>query len=350
MNLKKFNLPEMNISPKISFLFLGTPEFGALIFEKIIKSKKLKKINLFPLAAITEPDKPKGRGKKLTPPPVKIIAEQFKIPVYQPQTKSELSSLILKLKPDLIIVAAYGKILPKEVLEIPKYKAINVHPSLLPKYRGPSPIQSAILNGDKETGVTIMLISEEMDAGDILAQEKIKIKKQNWKELSKELAELGGNLLIETIPKYLCGIEKFNWCKTIIPIKAHPQDHSKASYTKLIKKEDGHINWSKSAFEIERMIRAYFPWPGTFTKIKSSSSKLNGKILKIHKAHLPKKSPSLASKPPGTVFQIKKNEIAVSCGNKSILILDEVQLEGKKKMEIDDFLNGYPEILESLLT
>jgi len=206
---------------------------------------------------------------------------------------------IEKLRPDLVIVASYGKIIPKKILAIPKYGSINIHPSLLPKYRGPSPIQMTILKGDKTTGVTIMLMDEKIDHGKIIDQKKYQIPKGiNYKELKDILADHGIKLLIKIIPKWING-----------KIKAKEQNHSQATYTKIIKREDGEINWNKSVKEIERKIRAFDPWPGTFVFWK-------GKRIKILKAAI-----------------LKNNK----------LVIKKLQPEGKKPMSMDDFLRGHPD-------
>jgi len=270
---------------KLKIVFLGTPEFGAIILEGLIKN------NCKPILVITVPDKPVGRKQILTPPPVKLMAQKYNIPIAQPEKIKEFK------EGNLVICAAYGKVLAKEILETPRYGCLNVHPSLLPKYRGPSPIQTAILNGDKETGVTIILIDEKMDHGPIIAQRKWKISaKTNSEELSKKLAKLGAELLIETIPKWLKG-----------EIKAEAQNESKATYTKILKKEDGKINWKKSAQEIERQIRAFHPWPGSFTFWK-------GKRIKILEADV-----------------LKNNKLTIK----------KLQPEGKKPMTAEDFKRGY---------
>jgi methionyl-tRNA formyltransferase len=217
----------MKQETNLKIVFLGTPEFGAIILEKLIKA------NFKPVLVVTSPDKPVGRKQTLTPPLVKVVAQKYKIPILQPEKILNLKPQISNLQPDLIVVAAYGQILPKEILDIPKYGSLNVHPSLLPKYRGSSPIQYAILNGDKETGVTIILLDEKIDHGDILAISNFESQISNLTsgELSKELANFGAELLVKTIPK---------WMKA--EIKPRPQDNSKATYTKNFKKEDGKID------------------------------------------------------------------------------------------------------------
>ena len=238
---------------------------------------------------------------------------------------------IENLEPNLIILSAYGQIIPKEILKIPKYGCLNIHPSLLPKYRGPSPIQTAILNGDEKTGVTIFIMDEKIDHGPIVAQKELEIKNYNFKTLSKKLANLGADLLIEILPKYLAG-----------EMKPIPQDDSKATYTKIIKKEDGKINWQKSAEEIERMTRAFTLWPGTYTYINLKKPKML-KIIKVKVFKIDHQ------KTPGTIFLTEKKELAVACAQNA-LILKEVQLEGKRKMSGRDFLNGHPEIINSILS
>ncbi len=293
---------------ELKIIFMGTPGFGAIILEGLIKN------NYKPALVITAPDKPVGRKQILTPPLVKIIAQKYKIPVEQPKKVLNYKLQATRMKPDLIIIAAYGEIIPKEILEIPKHGCLNVHPSLLPKYRGPSPIQTIILNGDKETGTTIILIDEKMDHGPIITNRQLPISdpKITTDELSKELAVLSIDLLVEIIPKWING-----------EIKARPQDKSKATYTKIIKKEDGKINWKKSAIEIERQIRAFYPWPGTFTFWK-------GKRIKILKAEASKTAP--------------ENNLAIKCG-KDYLIIKKLQPEGKKPIEINDFLRGHPDFI-----
>lgn len=276
----------------MKFVFFGTPEFATIILERLIE------FSYKPLAEFRNPKES-----------VSVLIEKLK-----------------NLKPDLAIIAAYGKILPKEILGIPRYGFINVHPSLLPKYRGPSPIYTTILNGDKETGVTIMEVDEKMDHGSILANSKLPISgSDNYETLSKKLAELGGELLVKTIPDYISG-----------KIKPIEQDHSKATYTKIIKKEDGKIDWSKSAQDIERMTRAYYPWPTAWTL-------WNGKVLKILEGQVLTGD----DKKIGEIF-FKNNEPAIKCGKK-ILIIKKLQLEGGKVLMAKEFLNGHKDFIGSVL-
>jgi methionyl-tRNA formyltransferase len=286
----------LKTNQELKIIFIGTPEFGAIILEKLIKSGRK------PFLVITAPDKPVGRKQITTPPAVKVLAEKYHIPFAQPEKIADFISDIKNLKPDLGIIAAYGQILPKDMLSIPNYGFLNVHPSLLPRWRGSSPIQYAILNGDEKTGATIIRISEELDAGPILAQKEIEIsKKETFASLHNKLAELGAELLIEALPKLSVG--------KLPPL---PQDETKATYTKILGKDDGHIDWKKPAEYIDRQVRALNPWPGTYTVY-------NGKRLKILKAE-------------------------ALGGN---LIIEEVQLEGKNPMSFEDFLRGHKDYVNS---
>ncbi len=282
---------------KMKIIFMGTPKFGAIILKELCNA------NLKPELVITTPDKPVGRKQLLTPSSVKEVAQKYKISILQPEKIENCKLEIKNYQPELIIVAAYGKILPEEILEIPKYGCLNVHPSLLPKYRGSSPIQSAILKGEKTTGITIMLMDKEMDHGPIISSSKFKIQILNltYKELHNKLAESAAKLLIKIIPK---------WIKE--EIKSKPQNHSKATYTKILKKQDGKIDWQKPIEYIERQTRALNPWPSTYTIY-------NGKILKILK------------------IELLKNK----------LIIKEVQLDGKKPMSFKDFLRGHPDFINN---
>ena len=277
---------------ELKIVFMGTPKFGAIVLEGLIKA------NLKPVLVITAPDKPVGRKQILTPPLVKVMAENYKIPVFQPKKINDGGLEVKNYKPDLIVVAAYGQIISQAILDIPRHGSLNLHPSLLPKYRGASPIQYAVLNGEKETGVTVILMDTQMDHGPIVSQKEIVIgKNETAEQLSGRLAALGTELLIDTIPNWLGG-----------EIKPRCQDEKRATYTKILKKEDGKIDWKKSAESIECQIRAFNPWPGTYTIY-------NGKILKILKAEV----------------------------SKSHLVFKEVQLEGKKPMSFKDFLQGHPD-------
>jgi methionyl-tRNA formyltransferase len=318
---------------KIKTILMGTPEFAEKIFRNFYDALN-DKFEI--IAVITAEDKLVGRKQILTPSLVKKWASENNLPVLQPDKirKPEWIEKIKALNPELIILCAYGQIIPQEILDIPKYKALNIHPSLLPKYRGASPIQSVILNGEIETGVCLMIMDAEMDHGDIVAISKFQIlnPKIGYKELENQLIETSSNLLIKTLPEWIEG-----------KIISQSQDHEKATFCKLIKKEDGKIDWNKSAEEIERQIRAFAEWPESYTDF-------NGKQLKILESN-PVKSPTAIngarSKKIGEVF-ILNNELAVQTGQ-GVLIVERVQPEGKKPMSARDFLNGHPEIIDSIL-
>ncbi len=341
---------------KFEIAFLGTPEFAVPILEKLAQSPYR------PVAVFCAPDKPVGRKQILTPPIVKVIAQKYNIPVFQPANSRELVQQLKTVGYQLIVCAAYGIILPKEVLEIPKYGCLNIHPSLLPKYRGASPIQAAIFNGDDETGVTIFKMTEKVDAGPIIVQEKILISengvvartphlrgtkqsraagaargiatsrqggtrndKLTTPELSEILSYLSADLFLEILPDWLLG-----------KIRPEPQDESQTTYTKIIKKQDGLINWAKSAAEIERQIRAFTPWPGAYTKFKIKNEK-----LKIIKADILKKN---TNKKPGEVFLSETNELVIQTGQ-DCLTVKTLQPEGGKPMNAQDFLRGHRDVV-----
>lgn len=319
----------MSFNPsKIKTVFLGTPEFAVAPLEAVFRAKYAIS------GVITGPDSPVGRKQILTPPAVKIAAQKLNLPVFQPKNKAELLGFLKDLRPELAVVAAFGMILPKEALEIPKYGTLNIHASLLPRWRGPSPIQAAILNGDAETGVTLMLVNEKMDEGAILTKSKIQISnsKTTTEELSKKLSGLGAELIIETLPKYLNG-----------EIKPQEQDHSKAAYCKIIKKEDGLIDWNNSAEYIERMTRAFWPWPTAYAELRIKNEEL--RILKIVKTDIGKEN----NHQIGEIFIVQNKKPAVKCGEDS-LILEIVQPEGKKPMSGEEFLRGHQDAIGSVLT
>ena len=302
---------------KLKIIFIGTPEFGAIILKKLVE-KKLK-----PVLVITALDKPIGRKKIIAPPPVKVTAEKYKISVLQSEKILNLKSQISKIKPGLIIVAGCGQIIPKDILNIPKHGCLNIHPSLLPKYRGCSPIHRAILNGDEETGVTIILMNEKLDQGPIIANAKFKLQnlKLTSKELEKKLTELGADLLLKTIPRWLAG-----------KIKPEPQNESKATYTKSLTTEVGFIDWNKSAQEIEGHVRAFCDSPGVFCKT-------NQRIIKIWKVSVNNKTENGPKGMPGKTYLAPDDKIAVQCG-RDYLIIEELQPEGKRKMKTEEFLKG----------
>jgi methionyl-tRNA formyltransferase len=306
------------------FIFFGSSEFAKIVLNKLLGS------DMRPVLVVTTPPKPKGRKKILSPTPVHNLAEQNNIPVLFPENLEDKEFLanLKNYDPDLVILTAYGKIIPSQLLLIPKKGFLNLHPSLLPRWRGAIPIQSVILNGDKETGVTLFLMDEQIDHGPTLKNKKLNIKnkKYTYPELSKELAELGAELIIETVPKWLEG-----------KIKPIPQDDSLATYCHKISSEDEKINWEKSSIEIDRKVRALNPKPGVFTIA-------NDIIIKIIKG-CPIDDPTLyIDKPVGSIFQFQ-DKLAVKCG-KGIYIIEELKPAGKNTMNSESFLRGNKWILE----
>jgi methionyl-tRNA formyltransferase len=297
-------------------IFMGTPEFAVPPLKAIHNTRK----NL--ALVVTRPDRPKGRGRNVIPPPVKEVAINLGYEVDQPKSvgTAEFENRIAKYKPDIIVVVAFGHIIPKNILEIPKIATINIHASILPKYRGPAPIQWAIINGELETGVTTMLIDEGLDTGDILLSKKIKIYPHDTSAtLHDRLADLSADLLIQTIESFETG--------DIIPM---PQDHTRATYAPLLKKNDGHINWEMPAQNIEAFIRGMTPWPGAFT--------FHGnKRLKIFKA-MPMIIDTVET--PGTVIKRFPGELCVATG-KGVLSVIVIQGESGKRLLVEDFLRGY---------
>ncbi len=297
----------------MNIVFMGTPDFAVPTLEKLAQSRH----NI--LAVITQPDKPVGRKQILTPPDVKVCAEKFGLTVLQPETLKDENSYkeIKELAPDVIVVVAYGKILPKNILDIPEYGCVNVHGSLLPKYRGAAPIQQAVLNGDKVTGVTTMYMAEGLDTGDILMRAETEIgENETSAELFDRLALLGADLLLETLEKLENG--------SITPVK---QDEEEATYTVKITKEMCPIDWTKSAEVIHNQVRGLQTWP-------VASAKLNGKDVKIHSTRLCEKNGKA-----GEIIDI--DPLTVACGEDS-LIIKELQLSGKKRMDSKSFMLGHP--------
>lgn len=307
---KKRRLSDLNI------VFMGTPEFAVPSLEKLIESGH----NV--MLVITQPDKPKGRGKKISYSPVKECAIKNNIEVFQPpklKNNKEIFDKLSQLNPDLIVVAAYGKILPEEILQIPRYGCINVHASLLPKYRGAAPINWAIINGEKETGITIMYMEKGLDTGDILLQMSIPIlEEDNSETIHDKLAVLGGNALIDAINKMEDG--------ALMPVK---QDDSKATYAPILEKSIGLINWQKDAVEIKNLVRGLRPWPVAYTYYK-------GNMLKIWAAEVYSYE---GKEKPGTVIYAG-NTLVVKCGKDALKIL-EIQSEGTRRMTVEEYLRGH---------
>lgn len=296
----------------MNIIYMGTPDFAVPALKKLYESKHTVQ------AVFTQPDKPRGRKMVLTPPDVKVCAQELNIPVYQPTTfkSKEPLEIIKKYNPDVIVVAAYGKLLPKAVLESAKYGCINIHGSLLPKYRGAAPIQQSVLNGDKVTGVTAMQMAEGLDTGDILTVIETKIgENETSGELFDRLSILGGELIIKTLEMLENG--------EIKPVK---QDESKATHTSKIDKSFCPIDFTKSAYEVHNKVRGLNPWP-------IATAELNGKKLKIYSTKVCEKSGKA-----GTIISIKP--LIVACGSGSVEII-ELQPEGKKRMPSAAFLAGH---------
>ncbi|MFA6422560.1 MAG: methionyl-tRNA formyltransferase [Candidatus Buchananbacteria bacterium] len=312
---------------KIKTIFVGTPEFSTHYLNAIINDGRFDVV-----AVITQSDKPSGRKHEIIQSPVKKIALEKDFKIFQPERLKadiNIASELKTLKADLMIVVAYGQIIPKEILEVARYGAINVHPSLLPKYRGASPVQSAILNGEEKTGVTIMLMDEKMDHGPILSQVERKLSEEETNDiLHEKLADLSTDLLISSAIKFING-----------EIKPIEQDHDQATFCRIINKEDAKVDWNKSAQEIKRKIYAFHPWPGTWTM-------LDGKRIKIFPPTKILKQKNI-KKSPGQII-INNNELIVACGE-DFLKLDRLQLEGKKEMNADDFLRGYEDLNGKIL-
>lgn len=297
-------------------IFMGTPDFSVDTLHEI--HKKGHEVVL----VVTQPDKPKGRGNSVSFPPVKQAALDLGLEVFQPQKvrEKECVEFLKSYKPDLIVVVAFGQILSKEILDMPKYGCINVHASLLPKYRGAAPIQWAVINGEKVSGVTIMRMDIGIDTGDMILKKEVPLDvEETGGSLFDKLAKVGGSLCVEAI-------EQFEQ-NTVVFQK---QDDNKATHTKMIQKQFGKIDWSRPAIEIERLIRGLNPWPSAYTVLEA-------KTLKIWKARVALENTESES---GTIVAITKNSIRVQTGD-GILELLDIQLQGKKRMQTDAFLRGY---------
>ena len=298
-------------------VYMGTPDFAVPALEKIVSCGWD-----VPLV-VTKPDRPASRGHKIQQCDVKKKALELGLAVESPEkvkNNPEFAAKLCEIAPDFIVVAAYGKILPKEILDIPAYGCINIHGSLLPKYRGAAPIQRSVLAGDPESGVTIMYMAEECDAGDMLAQRAIPIAGKTSEQVFDELSVLGADLLVECLPKIVSG-----------ELKGVPQDASLATHAAMIAKEEGQIDWDRSAKALESHVLGMYSWPIAFTS-------LNGEVFKIHAAKAAERRTKAA---PGTVVFSGKEGIGVACGDGGVLLLTKVQLPGKKAMDAGAFLLGH---------
>ena len=315
----------------LRIIFLGTAELSCASLEALARN------SIFQIAAVvTQPDRPKGRDLKPQPSPVKSLALKLGLPVLQPPRTCDEQFIagLRALQPDLIIVVAYGQILPPAILDLPRHGCLNIHTSLLPKYRGPAPIQWAIANADTETGVTLMRIDAGLDTGDIVAQRRTPIRPEDDSAtLHDRLAQLGAELLVQTIPDYVAG-----------KIQPTPQSAAGASYAAKIKKEDGHIDWNQPAQTIWNRLRAFTPWPGAFTFLKAQPK---SQLIKIWKAEVVEKSGGAACRAeaserrPGEILSADKTGIIVACGQHALRIL-ELQREGSRRLTAAEFLAGHP--------
>lgn len=304
---------------KKKIIFMGTPDFSVKVLQGLIDSQHEV------VAVVTQPDRPVGRKRVLTAPPVKQLAVEHNIQVYQPEKisgSSELEALI-ELKADLIVTAAYGQFVPTRLLEAPSFGAINVHASLLPKYRGGAPIHYAIWKGEQETGVSIMYMVKKMDAGDVLSQRAIPIEQtDDVGSMFEKLAVVGRDLLLETLPKLFAN-----------EITALPQDEEAVTFSPTISKEQEQLNWSQTAIEVDRHVRGFRPFPSTYTW-------LDGQRVKIWYGEVLEKSPSTQEAETGTIVAVEEDQLIVQCGNQSFYAISEWQESGKKRMPIQTFLIG----------
>lgn len=307
----------------LKIIFIGTAEFGVPVLEKLLDSKE----NI--VEVITQPDRPQGRGRKILPTPIKKIALNRGIEIFQPKNinDEEFIRRIIKFNPDIILVVAYGQILSKDILDIPRIGSINIHASLLPKYRGAAPINWAIINGEKETGITFIFMNEKVDTGDIIYQRKITIlPDETYGELKERLANLSG----EVISEFLEEIKKGK-------IKRIPQDNRLVTYAKKMSKQDGEITWKDKGEKVYNLIRGTTPYPGAFTSYK-------GRKLKITRARFLEDYPydfEASASIPGSVVKIEKDSLLISTGDKGIIKILKLIPAGSKEMMANQFVNGY---------
>jgi methionyl-tRNA formyltransferase len=309
----------------MKILFMGTPDFAAVTLEKLIASEHEL------IGVVTQPDKQKGRGHELSCSPVKELAIKHDIPVYQPNKVKEPEFLdtVRAMAPEVIVVAAFGQILPKAFLEIPSYGCINVHGSLLPKYRGAAPIQYSIIDGESETGITIMYMDVGIDTGDMILQASLPISEsETGGSLFDKMAHLGADLLLEALEQLKAGTAE-----------RIPQDNDQATYVKILNKDMGLLDFNQPAVKLERLIRGLNPWPSAYTY-------LEGKTLKLWQADV---EPLMdGSALPGQIIEVRKDSFVVATGD-GALVIKELQQEGKKRMTSDAFLRGYSVVLGTFL-
>jgi methionyl-tRNA formyltransferase len=296
-------------------IFFGTPDFAVPCLSALLEVAEV-------VLVVTQPDRPRGRGMKLEPPPIKILAEESGVEVIQPK-KVRTQAFAQRLRDanaDLGVVVAYGRILPTGVLEAPRLGCVNVHASLLPKYRGAAPVHWAIVNGETETGVCLMQMDEGMDTGPVLAVSKTAIgPDETAGELSERLCKMGASLLREQLPLFVRRA-----------LTASPQDHDWATLAPLLKKENGQVNWNRTAREIHNLVRGMSPWPGAFSWLQQQR-------VKLHRAHVLVEG--AARDAPGTIIRADSHTIDVACAE-GVLAIDELQVEGKRRMAVSEFLAG----------
>lgn len=305
------------VSPEtgVTCLLFGAPAFAIPIAE-VLRTAAVCEL----IGVVTKPDEPAGRRQVLTSPPLATWARERGVQCWQPETKQALTTLLRELRPDVAVVAAYGKLIASEALAIPRLGFVNLHPSLLPRWRGPSPVQAAIAAGDTETGISVMLLDAQMDHGPIIEQERIPLSPTATRaSIERDCSERGARLLERILPDYLA--------QRIVP---QPQDETQATTCPLLSRDDGHLDWREPAVILERMVRAYEGWPGTWCTVDG------GRRLKVLRSTL-ERSTSVA---PGTIIR-EADRFSVACGDGKTLILEEVQPEGRAPMSGGDFLRGY---------
>lgn len=296
-------------------VFMGTPDFSVPVLQSLVQSE------YEVVLVVTQPDRPKGRKKTLTPPPIKNEANKLQIPVFQPEKLTDEYKKILSYDPDLIVTAAYGQLLPKELLEAPEYGCINVHASLLPELRGGAPIHYAVMQGKKETGITIMYMVQKLDAGDILTQKQVAIAEEDHVgTLHNKLSQAGAQLLMDTLPYLFAG-----------SIEPEPQDDTKATFAANIKRDQEKIDWTKSNREIYNHIRGLHPWPIAFTTYE-------GEVMKIWWGEPDAQVYNKAE--AGEIVQVNEQNFVVVCGDQKGIRITEIQPAGKKRMNVGDYLLG----------
>jgi methionyl-tRNA formyltransferase len=333
----------------MKILFAGTPDIAEKVLNGLISYATENQHEI--VGALTQPDRPAGRGQKIIKSAVKLLAEAHHIPIFQPlsfnpkkdPTSPEIFEQLQALKPDLMIVTAYGLILPKFLLDLPQYGCWNIHVSLLPKWRGAAPIQRAIEAGDRETGICLMQMDQGLDTGDILARKTCPILLTDTAQiLHDRLAQLG----LETLTETLSELEKISLKNTqeslSLSLPREIQDHTQATYAHKIDKAEGKINWQEPALEIHHKIMAFNPWPVCFSTLETSAAPITPQIIRLWKSSPTETSSSF---PPGTLIRFEKNKLGVVAGDQKILELLEIQLPGKKAMSMPEILNGYGELL-----